>query len=396
MGLIYNNLKDVQINAETGISFGAVQNIYAKMLSNDMVLSQSSIMPGIWCNPVYSDPFAVGYAKGDAVWINTEDINDFITAYEQTIIRQARFDTMVSRQFDDLSSNAYAAQRRELCRQLVLGYEGRPPMYYLGDLSKPVQIRISTKDNNTALPTDDSCWKNFFTHYDPDETRLSIFNLFQQSLTNALDEHVMSYHLSGIYNSSEQIAERFLLNDMSNLSGKQTFTSHYWYSPVLSGYDQVKAFYHVKYGENTCKWFRIWQSGLLEHGGIVDCNNPSAGDSFGYGIYTVKLDWQYADSKAPVYDYPQPGFQQFYDIQPVTTDGQSVPDSTLGKTRRYSISVSPLNCCSEPYGQDATGKINDCASICFIDNNRFGLMLPNTDVVYSYYVKGYSQLARKF
>ena len=56
------------------------------------------------------------------------------------------------------------------------------------------------------------------------------------------------------------------------------------------------------------KWFRVWNSGKLEHGGIVKADAAMAskmGDSLAYGSthYKVNLAWSDNDVKAPSYTY---------------------------------------------------------------------------------------------
>lgn len=70
-----------------------------------------------------------------------------------------------------------------------------------------------------------------------------------------------------------------------------------------------------KYGKKTVnipyKWFRMWNSGYLEHGGVISVDRT--GD-----VISVELDWEYNDGDqtmtAPVYDYPQDGNESFYGL----------------------------------------------------------------------------------
>lgn len=84
----------------------------------------------------------------------------------------------------------------------------------------------------------------------------------------------------------------------------------------MTGFDHVMLFGKRNVsGSRQCQWFRLWKSGLLEHGGIVkvggsshDCgiNNASA------RLYTVNLSWDYSGKTAPVYDFPAAGVNGFY------------------------------------------------------------------------------------
>ena len=89
---------------------------------------------------------------------------------------------------------------------------------------------------------------------------------------------------------------------------------------------------------------------MLEHGGIVrvvngaaDCgiNNSEA------GLYTVKLNWNYAGKTAPVYDFPVAGINGFYSHDASIYTGSNPVDYTsatdaLGRTRRYVVDITPI------------------------------------------------------
>ena len=40
------------------------------------------------------------------------------------------------------------------------------PLFYIGDVTQKVQIRVSKVDHNDKLPNDDSAWKDFFVNND--------------------------------------------------------------------------------------------------------------------------------------------------------------------------------------------------------------------------------------
>lgn len=58
-----------------------------------------------------------------------------------------------------------------LCKSMVANGK----IFYVGDLEKPVQIKISLEDNNKDLPLDTSSkWKDFFINTD-DDTNMQTF-----------------------------------------------------------------------------------------------------------------------------------------------------------------------------------------------------------------------------
>ena len=109
-----------------------------------------------------------------------------------------------------------------------------------------------------------------------------------------------------------------MLNDFSNASAKQLHNR--FNLSRMQGLDYVQKFVRKKYDGRSVKWFRLWNSGYLEQGGIFDLNNIAAKDSVQYGgtyrkIATVNFGWTYKSNKtAPCFDYVKSSFQPFYDV----------------------------------------------------------------------------------
>lgn len=83
----------------------------------------------------------------------------------------------------------------------------------------------------------------------------------------------------------------------------------------MTGFDHVVLFGKRNAAYNQCQWFRIWKSGMLEHGGIVkvDLSAHDCGTNDTVArLYTVNLGWGYAGKTAPVYDFPAAGVAGFY------------------------------------------------------------------------------------
>ena len=67
-----------------------------------------------------------------------------------------------------------------------------------------------------------------------------------------------------------------LQSDFSNLVTGHLFRSYQWYQPRLQdGFDFVKDQACVLFPTGV-RWFRRWNSGLLEHGGTVDTSAEDA------------------------------------------------------------------------------------------------------------------------
>ena len=62
------------------------------------------------------------------------------------------------------------AQIEQLCRDVVTGKESGNsdglPLFYLGDVTKKVQIRVSKHDGNVKKPDNNEWWEDFFVNND--------------------------------------------------------------------------------------------------------------------------------------------------------------------------------------------------------------------------------------
>lgn len=136
------------------------------------------------------------------------------------------------------------------------------------------------------------------------------------------------------------------------------------------------------------KWFREWNSGYLEHGGVVDI--LSAQD-----LLSVRLDWTYGNVVAPVYDYPDTNTDSFYGLYKVYDDVSSdvsVYNSykNLGPNDRYVVELTPL---SGRYADVESGRHMSIEATQF-RNDSFGVKIPknNTVTKLQYYVSGYKEV----
>ncbi len=68
--------------------------------------------------------------------------------------------------------------------------DGKGPLYYLGDIMQKVQIRVSLSASNTALPTDDSYWKDFFPTNNEAKMRLSVMEELKSQTDTCLSAHI--------------------------------------------------------------------------------------------------------------------------------------------------------------------------------------------------------------
>lgn len=394
MALEYTDLDQLRISE---IKTESLNQTFSKMVRNDMaLLPNTGVSPGVWERKWYNDDSVAGYSEGDAVWLNTEDIDEFVKNKESDIYAYAEQNQQLKQKLDDLSSAESTSDRYSLMKKFVTGeYDPQKGcLYYLGELTDRVQIRISRTGNNKTLPTDDNAWYDFFEHYEDADVELSIRQQFDIARTSALADHILDYHLSGAYEAKD-ISAQYLLADMSNISGEQKFNSHFWYDKTMDGFDRVKVTVSRKYSGGRVKQFKIWASGLLEHSGIVMASDPEeTGDSSDGRVYTVRLDWEYGSgSNAMTYDYPSTGFIAYYGAEKYVESGSGVteiPSVNVGTEMRYDVRVTPFKAGGLPYATDPRQ-----LETCFYRNSSFGFVLPPGCDSFSYSVRGYSKAANR-
>lgn len=103
-----------------------------------------------------------------------------------------------------------------------------------------------------------------------------------------------------------EITSNYLLSDFSNVSQKQSLTTHNIWNrgEELVGFDKILLFVEKNDSDGT-RWFRLWSSGFLEHGGQLSVTGSP-------DCVSVNLSWNYNSSdKSVVYDY-QNGYDGVY------------------------------------------------------------------------------------
>jgi len=411
MSLAYTELSSVQISRQAGFRIATVNTALKNLVENDQSFLESGARPGVWERRWYNDVGnkSLYYRKGDAVWLNTEPADEFVAAHTADIDVYVQGCAQTRYKYLSLSSEGDLAGIRKLYRDMALGLgDFDVGIYYLGNLLDPVQVRISLSDDNDRPPTDDRYWADFFDRSkDKAYYRAQILSAMEPHISAALDRHLREYHLSGL-SDPEEFYGRYLRADLSNISKRQKFVNHAQYQEDMTGFDHVMLFGKRNAGGGQCQWFRLWKSGMLEHGGIVrvggsshDCgiNNSAA------RLYTVNLGWDYAGKTAPVYDFPVAGVVGFYsnDAQIYTGSNGAVDYvpklDALGRTRRYAVDVTPVQ--SLEWGNAPSGgpyQAVDCdrftrypgKDVTDMNNGSFTfLYYPGIDM-YSYCVKGFT------
>lgn len=426
----YTNVKKTSVNLVDKQNLDLAADV---MIANDIrLLPQTGIKPSIWCCKWYntvltnSNKSTYCYKKGDSVWLNTEDLEDF------TKNNQAYIYSVASKNgtLKPLLINAELGGTTELLnflQKVVTGEECgnamKQPLYCIGDVHSPTKIRISLSDDNDHLPTDDGWWKDFFV--DTSTTKFSdeIYSTFQKTLSTYIQTHIQQYHLSGIElwlreqndNSSSSLSSTYLLKDFSNTSDFQEYSPYP--GTTDSGFDYVVYYHHRHFtgDPKVCKWFRVWKSGYLEHGGIIKNDNTQAsymGDQLTYETtdqdgntvathYKVNLGWSYTGgATAPIYSYPTASTGFYYDDESIDIgNGKNIDLDDVGMQldpeQRYCIKITPfLNTGKTPYSTMRTSSngakwymADEVNTIC---NNSFRIFLDPDVEYYSYHTSGFA------
>ena len=428
----YSNIKSTKVDAVDKAQLDSAAEV---MVQNDNhLLPQSNLKPSIWCCKWYNTVLdktnrsQYCYDKGDMVWLNTEDLEEFALANKDYICSVAKKNSVLA----PLLARAESGGTTEMVEFLkdvvsgkVTGNSSKLPLYCIGDILQPAKIRVSLSASNDHLPTDNAWWRDFFVDTDSSKLSKQLENKFYQLLSSYYETHMKQYHLSGIQDwwrdqnngVSQTLSSQCLLKDFSNVTDVQE------YSPAPgttdSGFDYVVYYYHKSYGDGkTCKWFRVWKSGYLEHGGVVKNDEDMASqmeDTLAYespitmkhNCYEVNLAWKYNNdtATAPTYTYPTALTGFYYDDFDLDFgDGAPLPQERVGlqlsPDSRYSVQVTPLlDSWKEPYSTLHTTRRNakwymsrEVNTIC---NGSFRFILDDDVDYYSYKVSGFSQNAQQ-
>ena len=140
--------------------------------------------------------------------------------------------------------------------------------------------------------------------------------------------------------------------------GKTALSSH------LSGTSDKRYIY---------RWFREWNSGRLEHGGIIEIPSAKASTSSELSNYSIEVPFNWINGiiSAPTYNYPElsssiygnrfdnlyyaPGIKEAYD-----------GNSGLGQTSRYSVLLTPVVVLSSDIDENGKYKaFDDLSAIAY-------------------------------
>ena len=396
-----NLSSDLLLTDMAQIDITMLNQKFRQLLENDIQLANvGKDLPGIWEQRWYNEQSdaSLYYKKGSCVWLNTESIDDVVRSRELDLYSYAHAYPSFKKQLDELVA------RRDLTTYFIKLKEfaegkldhTKYPIFVVGDLMSPAQVRVSKVDNNNEPPTNDEYWEDFIVNCTADQIQDQVISTFNSYADAALRNHISGFHLDVAEYSKNSLSDTYLLTDFSNINGQQELRSHNWHVNPIKGLDHVKRFQKRIFANGNIKWYRLWNSGFLEHGGIVDmAANLDGGDTRHENLYTVRLDWTDSDGKQVVYDYPTAGFDGFYSGLKFSL-GMSItniPKTYLGKDRRYAVTLTRINC-DEPYKK--TARLHTALDACFFNNDSFSILNTSRHNTVSYYIEGYTIQGRKY
>ena len=312
-----SSLSSIFMDSTDSLGSEILNKKFRFLLDNDLIINESFANGiGIWQCTWYYDSSLRGYSIGDAVWLNTEDPLDFVKSHAATIKNYTDLNSSIINKLPDFDENnseiisKYLAALSgytdpNLGRNIVL-----PPIFDIGDFTKPIQIAISLKNNNKSLISDSSSWKKLFV--DTDENEEEIRKTIDNKEAYVLSAHLSNYHLLG----HEAAAEKLLTNYMDAPSINYVYTglpSNYYYNYSETRNKPIYGADYVTYSirkpyvlsgiVSQYQACRYWKSGMLEHFGTIATDNEFffSGDK---KDFVIPFNWQIADddSEAKVFD----------------------------------------------------------------------------------------------
>ena len=353
-----NSYDDIKLEIVKSLNSSILNNAFKKLYSNDNeIVPANDYTPNIWENKWYNDEVIPGYPKGYCVWRNAyTNISSFLSSYGDLVYDYAKSNplletyllsswTQLSNAFhDNLPLMEVWCQRyynviSGYSKEVSSWYEGTPPRKktkweqllpplfdygpYSGTDDLRVELYVSLEDDNKEMLSNSNAWSNVV---------LSSQAEYEKFIKTEVDilfaEHLKNYHLDGLLTPSE-INDILLARNLSNFAIEDVQSTievkdHDAYMNT-DGFDYVVDFKRFAQqagnslapGKNfyLYRWYRLWNSGFLEHGGVVRCNPIPSAD---YEVsnpdnYIVKVDltWGLGDKATAVYNYDETSGNSF-------------------------------------------------------------------------------------
>lgn len=359
-----------------------LNRVVEKLVANDVAMTvESSKAPGIWQYRWRSGQN--GYAKNEAVWINSDTTNDVIANYRDEI------EDFIKNSYELRELCAKAQDQNEFYRRIVEGtaVHGLSALFWTGDVTKKAQVRMSKIDNNNTYPDSDD-WEDFFQMDDDATSTGLILSCLSGMLDARLSAHAAEYH----QNFNQYDPDDYIEKSVSAISGipsdgMQQYFDH-TYTIETRGIDYVsdQRFWKDASDGKVKKWFRRWNSGYLEFGGV---------EKRGLGEKSHRAEFAPPGIDGwPSFNYPDEGgkfYQSRYGNCPEL--GLSEIQTRIRGNLRYGVSVTPFtteqaHSYRRPLNEDGRRYVS--RDVFGMDNGGFSFVCDEGCAYYSYYASGFS------
>lgn len=329
---------DIALSIVNDLNTRLLNMSFSKLVENDQsILPINEYIPTIWENKWFNDNTIAGYSIGDAVWKYTMTSAEFLSIYHELIYDYSINNPLLNGYFRYAPSAYLEEEEVKRYQNVISGYsvdepildeygnkqfnngtlctqniQYLPPLFDYGPYNinddQKIEIYVSLIDNNKELLSNSMAWTNIV---------LSDITAFKSYISTEIsllfDKHIQDYHLGGI-STNQGFSELLLKKDFSNfdisaLYNTQQMVSHTQYIND-QGFDFVRIFkkenittnLHSKYMP-LYRWCRLWNSGHLEHGGIIEIPKYDFISSTNASCYVISIDLSWVNNNKLLYDY---------------------------------------------------------------------------------------------
>lgn len=441
-------IDDIKLSAVADFNSKILNNSFTKLLINDnSIVPEVNYIPTIWEHQWFNNDATPGYSKGQCVWKHTiSSLEDFLDNYGNLVYDYAqendKLKTYLLSSWSDIKT--YAASEVAMmtwkCRyyNVISGYatgsissnpttgeevitadytrvydqlfefgNARPNVV---DKDSRIEVYVSTIDDNKELLSNRNAWKSVVL-----SDQAAYDSYISTEVSILFDQHISAYHFNNEL-TPENISDTLLQVDLKNfdITKVQTakVTSHDKYVDS-EGFDCVKlfakrqdTFTYLSNDFKTYRWFRLWNSGRLEHGGTIAVPPYPYSDyhlnlADGY-VVSVNLDWEAEKGdgtkiRSEKYNYQETSASFYGNVtgnlyyaktSPEVRELYGTSDLKLGPNSRYLVIVTPI---SFDLAADLSASKELALSNEFkvvsqeqLLNNGSGYSTPNDDVMSSF------------
>ncbi len=148
------------------VEIASLNEVISRLLMNDKTMVPVNVIkPSIWVARWINGEDT--YNRNDAVWINTESVTDFVKNKTEYIKIYLRQDKRYSGRINQAEADNDIQEMYKILEEGV----SENDIFYLGDLTQPVQIKICKRDGTKQPPSNSAYWDDFWVTSSEDECR---------------------------------------------------------------------------------------------------------------------------------------------------------------------------------------------------------------------------------